>query len=116
MHDPSKAAPRILSSQTPKYINKNVTVIGEVTNLTPHANTLTLRMPDEENMIVLLQNNSTTIEPTLLTEVSGRLVSRGQIESTWIKQFSPKETSKFNKSLYIEAMQIHDAYLDRYQI
>ena len=116
MFDSSKAAPRILSSQTPKYLGKNVTVIGEVTNITPHANTLTLRMPDEENIIVLLSNNSTTVEPALLTEVTGKLVSRGQIESAWIKQFSSQESAKFNRSLYIDAMKVHDAFLDHYQI
>lgn len=113
---PAKPSPRIISSQTPKYIGKLVTVLGEVTSITPHANTLTLKMPDDENIIVLLQKNSTTIEPHLLTEVSGKLVSRGQIESVWIKQYSPKETAKFNKAAFNEAIQVQDAYLDQYQV
>lgn len=116
MSHPSRATTRIISSQTPKYTNKLVTVIGEVTSITPNANTLTLKMPDDENMIVLLQKNSTTIEPHLLTEVSGKLVSRGQIESQWIKQYTPKQTAQFNKSLYNEACQIWDAYLDYFQV
>lgn len=113
---PTKPSPRVDTAQTPKYMDKLVTVIGEVSNITPHANTLTLRLPDDENMIVLLQKNSTTVEPNLLTEVSGRLVSRGQIEAVWIKQFSSQETAKFNKSLFNEAMQVHDAYLEHYSV
>lgn len=117
MSFPSKPSPRIITSQTPKYIGKLVTVIGEVTNIIPHANTLTLRLPDDENMIVLLQkNNSTLVELHQLTEVSGRLVSRGQIEALWLKQYSPKETAKFNKTIFNEAMQIQDAYLDHFQV
>jgi hypothetical protein len=84
--------------------------------MTPHANTLTLRLPDDENMIVLLPKNPTTVDLNLLTEVSGRLVSRGQIEAVWVKQYSPKETAKFNKTLFNEAMQIQDAYLEHFQV
>lgn len=87
-----------------------------MSNITPHANTLTLRLPDEENMIVLLQKNSTTVEPNLLTEVTGRLVSKGQIESVWIKQYTSKETAKFNRTLYNEAMTILNAHLDQFQV
>lgn len=113
---PAKPTPRITSSQTPKNIGKLVTVIGEATSITPHANTLTLKMADDENIIVLLQRNSTTVEPNLLTEVSGKLVSRGQIESVWVKQYSPKETAKFNRSTFVEAMKFQEAYLDHYQV
>ena len=113
---PQKPSPRIIMSQTPKYIGKLVTVIGEVTNITPHANTLTLVMPDDEKMIVLMQGNSTVINPNVLTEVTGKLVSRGQIESVWIKQFTPKETARFNRSSYVEAMQVQDAYLEHFQV
>lgn len=116
MPEMTKAEPRIVSAQTPKYINKLVTIIGEVVSITPHANTLTLRMPDDENMIVLLQNNATTVEPTLLTEVSGRLVSRGQMEATWVKQFTAKETAMFNKALYVEAVQVMNSCLEHIQV
>lgn len=116
MSFPAKPSPRIITSQTPKYLGKLVTVVGEVSSITPHANTLTLRLPDDENMIVLLQKNCTTVEPNLLTEVSGRLVSRGQIEAVWLKQFTSKETAKFNRALFIEAIQVHDAYLEHYQV
>lgn len=100
---------RIVASNAHKYIGRNVAVIGEVTNLTPHANTMSLRLPDDENCIVLLQKNATTIEPNRLTEVAGKLVSRGQIEATWVNQFSAQETATFNKSLYAEAALVWDA-------
>lgn len=117
MSFPSKPTPRIITSQTPKFINKLVTVVGEVTQITPHAGTLTLRLTDDENMIVLLQkNNATVVDMHLLTEVSGRLVSKGQIEADWVKQYSSKDTAKFNKTLFNEAMQVQDAYLEHFQV
>lgn len=110
--------PRIVAGLAHKYIGKNVTVIGEVISITPtpNVNTLTLRLPDDENIIVLLQKNSTLIEPNMLTEVSGKLVSRGQIESTWIKQYTQKEAAIFNRSLYVEAAHIWDAHRTHYDI
>lgn len=108
--------PRITSATANKYIGRNVTVIGEVQLITPHANTITLRLPDDETIIILLQKNSTTIEPNLLTEVSGKLVSRGQIESTFIKQFSQKETTTFNRKLYNDAAFIFEAQRSHYDI
>lgn len=107
---PLPRRPRILNSNAHKFVGKNVTVIGEVTNITPHANTITLRLPDDESIIVLLQRNSTTIEPGVLTEVCGKLVSRGQIEAMSINQWSQKATALFKKDLYNEAMLIKDAY------
>lgn len=106
---------RIISSNAHKYLGRNVTVVGEVTTITPHANTVTLRMPDDETIIVLLQKNSTsTIEPNLLTEVAGKLVSRGQIEASHIRQYNLKETSIFNRSLYAEACLFYDAHKSHY--
>lgn len=108
--------PRIISSNAHKYLGRNVSVIGEITNITPHANTLTLRLPDDETLIVLLQRNSTTIEPNLLTEVSGKLVSRGQIESTYVRQYTQKQSAIFNKNLYVEAAHIYDAHRHHYDL
>lgn len=108
--------PRIIAGNAPKYIGRKVTAIGEVTNITPHANTLTLRLPDDENMIVLLQKNSTTIEPHRLTEVSGKLVSRGQIEASFVKQFDQKETAIFNRGQYVEAAHVWDAQMSHYDL
>jgi len=107
---------RIIAANAHKYVGRNVAIIGEVISITPHANTFTVRLPDDETMIVLLQRNSTTIEPNLLTEVTGKLVSRGQIESERIKQFDQKMTAAFNKSLYTEAASIFDAYRSHYDI
>lgn len=113
---PLPRRPRILNSNAHKFVGKNVTVVGEVTNITPHANTITLRLPDDESIIVLLQANSTTIEPNVLTEVSGKLVSRGQVESMSIKQWSAKATAKFKKDLYNETMLIKDAYDNHFDV
>lgn len=108
--------PKIVGSQTGKFVGQQVTVVGEVLSITPHANTLCMRLADEENIIVLLQKNSTTIEQNLLTQVSGKLVSRGQIECTHIKQFDSKATLVFNKSLFVEAAQVYDAHRRFYDI
>lgn len=108
--------PRIISSNAHKYLGRNVSVIGEITTITPHANTVTLRMPDDETIIVLLQRNSTTIEPDRLTEVSGKLVSRGQIESAYVRQYTHKQAALFNKSLYVEAALIYDAHRHHYDL
>lgn len=108
--------PRILSSNAHKYLGRNVTIIGEVISINPTAATLTLRMPDEESIIVLLSKNATTVEPNLLTEVSGKLVSKGQVESSHIKQWSPKATSIFNKTLYREAVNFYDAHMQHFDI
>lgn len=109
--------PRILGSQAVSYVGQNVTVIGEALSVVPHANTLTIKMPEADNMIVLLdKKNSTTIDLNLLTEVSGKLVSRAQIDANFIKQFDARETSKFNKTLYIEAAKIFAAHRDHYDI
>lgn len=108
--------PRILSQNAHQFVNQKVSVIGEVISIVPHANTLTLRMPDDENMIVLLQKNTTTIEPNLLTEVWGTLVSRGQIDATWVKQFNLKETAQFNKNLYVETAQVLNAHREHYNV
>lgn len=108
--------PRINSSNAHKYLGRNVSVIGEITNITTHANTLTLRLPDDETLIVLLQKNSTTIEPNLLTEVAGKLVSRGQIESSYVRQYTPKATAMFNKNLYVEASRVWDAFRHHYDL
>ena len=105
-----------MASNAHKFIGKNVCIIGEVTKITPHANTLTMRLPDDESIIVLLQKNSTTIEPNLLTEVAGKLVSRGQIEAMSINQWSAKATSMFKKDLYIETVQILDAHMNHYDV
>lgn len=106
----SCSRPRIIGSIASRFIGKNVTIIGEVISITPHANTVTLRMPDDENIYVLLQRNSTTIEPNLLTEVTGKLVSRGQIEAFQTKQWTAKETAIFNKSLYADAALAYEAH------
>lgn len=109
--------PRVIGSQAVSYIGQNITVIGEAISVVPHANTLTIKMPESDNMIVLLdKRNSTTIDLNLLTEVTGKLVSRGQIEASFIKQFDAKETAKFNKSLYIEAAKIYAAHREHYDI
>lgn len=108
--------PRILSQIAHKYLGRPVSVIGEVTSITPHANTLTLRMADDESIIVLLQKNSTTIEPNLLTEVCGKLVSKGQIESSYVRQWGPRESANFNKSLYVEAVHIYEAHRNHYDV
>lgn len=108
--------PRIIGSIANRYLGKNVSIVGEVISITPHANTVTLRMPDDENIVVLLQKNSSTIEPNLLTEVAGKLVSRGQIEATQIKQWSHKESALFNKNNYAEAVNIFEAYRLRYDL
>lgn len=112
----SGSRPRIIGSIAHKFIGKNVTVIGEVISITPHANTVTLRMPDDENIYVLLQRNSSTIEPNLLTEVSGKLVSRGSIEAFNVKQWNAKETASFNRGLYVEAALIYDAFRLHYDL
>lgn len=108
--------PRIVSDIAHKYLGKNCSVIGEVTSITPHANTLTLRLPDDQSLIVLLQKNSTTIEPHLLTEVAGKLVSKGQIEASYVRQWGPKESASFNKALYVDAVHIYDAHRHHYDV
>lgn len=108
--------PRIVGSIAHRFIGKNVSIIGEVISITPHANTVTLRMPDDENVYVLLQKNSTTIEPNLLTEVHGKMVSRGSIEATRVKQWTAKETAIFNKSLQVEAALVYDAQRLHYDL
>lgn len=109
--------PRIISSNAHKFVGRNVTVIGEVTSMTPHANTITIRLPDDGNIVVLLQKNNTTkIEPNLLTEVSGKLCSIGQLDAQWLKQFSPKQTKMFDNQLYKEAALIFDAHRNLYDI
>lgn len=112
----SLARPRIIGSVAHKFIGRNVTVVGEVVSITPHANTVTLRMPDDENIYVLLQRNSNTIEPNLLTEVSGKLVSRGSIEAFQVKQWTAKETAAFNRVLYTEAVLMYDAFRLHYDL
>ena len=101
--------PRVTVSTIPKYIDKHVTILGEVTKITLNAKTVTIRLTDEDNIIVLLDKNSTTIEPNLLTEVSGKLVSRGQIEATSVKQFNAIATKNFNRKLYADACAVLDA-------
>lgn len=110
------ARPRIIGSQAVSYVGQNVTVVGEALSVVPHADTLTIKMPESDNMIVLLQKNSTTIDLNLLTEVSGKLVSRAQIEASSIKQYNAKETAKFNRSLYIEAAKVYAAHRSHYDI
>lgn len=108
--------PRIIGATAHKYIGRNVAVIGEVTLISTAANSITLRLPDDETMIVLLQRGSSIPVNHLLTEVSGKLVARGTIEATWIKQFDQKQTSIFNHSQYLEAAKIWDAYYSYYDV
>lgn len=107
--------PRILSHTAHKYIGKNVAVTGQVISITAHANTLTLRMPDDENLIVLLpQGNSTRIEPNLLTEIGGRLVSKGQVEASYIRQYDVKGTASFSAEHYKEWLNFTEAFPNHY--
>lgn len=110
--------PRVIGSNSAKYLNKEVTIIGEVTSITRQANTLQIRQPDDETMIVLLSRQSLdqNIELNLLTEVTGRLVSRGQLDASWVKQYDAKQTAVFNKQLYIDAANIMDAHRRQYDI
>lgn len=108
--------PRVVSGNLHKYVSRYVTIIGEVVAVTPAAGTISINMPDSTRMIVLLpKNNATTVENNLLTEVYGTLVSKGQVEAMWIKQYTQKETAMFNKSLYQEAgdfLEAHRSYYD----
>lgn len=100
-----------------KYIGKQVSVIGELTSINTSVNTLTLRLPDDETMIVLLPAKQTNhVEPHLLTEVAGKLVSRGQIDANLIKQYSAKETSIFNKSNYVDAVKTIEGFRHEYDV
>lgn len=109
--------PRIISSMAHKYIGKQVSVIGELTSVNTNVNTLTLRLPDDETMIVLLPaRHQNPVEPHLLTEVAGKLVSRGQIEASLIKQFSAKETSMFNKANYVETIKTLEGFRAEYDV
>lgn len=109
--------PRIIASMAHKYIGKQVSVIGELTSINTNVNTLTLRLPDDETMIVLMSpRNPTHVEPYLLTEVAGKLVSRGQIEASLIKQWNAKETGIFNKSNYVETIKILEGLRNEYDV
>lgn len=108
--------PRIVGATAHRYVGKNVTAIGEAISISPQANTLTLRLPDDENVIVLLQKDSQKCEPHLLTEVSGKLVCRGQLEAFWVKQFDQRESAIFNRSLYVEGAHVWNAHLNHYDI
>lgn len=107
--------PRIIGANASKYIGKDVIVVGEAISINLKATTMTLRLPDDETIIVLLQKNTTTIEPNLLTEVHGRLVSRGNIEAAAVIQHSVKDTADFNKKLYCEFSHISDAFHNYYE-
>lgn len=108
--------PRIIGKNAHRYIGKNVSIIGEVISITTNANTVTMRLSDDENIYVLLQKNSTTVEPNLLTEVYGKMVSRGSIEAVKIKQWTAKETAMFNRSLQAEACDIYEAHRLQYDL
>lgn len=107
---------RIIGENANLYIGKTVCVIGEVISMNTAVNTLTLRLPDDQQIIVLLKRNSTLIEPNRLTEVGGKLVSRGQIEATSVKQFDTKQSALFNKELYIAMSHIFHAHNSHYII
>lgn len=106
--------PRIIGENSKKYVGRDVIVLGEAISINMKANTINLRMPDDETIIVLLQHNTTTIEPNLLTEVHGKLISRGNIEAVAVIQFAPQDATTFNKKLYCEMSQVMDAFPDYY--
>lgn len=107
--------PRIIGANARKHIGKDVIVVGEAISLNMTAKTVTLRLPDNETIIVLLQNNSSTIENHLLTEVHGRLVSQGNIEATAVIQHSSENTRLFNTKLYCEMSHLMDAFPNYYE-
>lgn len=101
---------RIIGSNAAKYITKPVVVVGEVISMVPAANSITIKTSDDTNIIVLLQKNSSPVELNLLTEVSGKLISLGQMEATHVKQWSAKATALFNHSLYVSAVETFDGF------
>lgn len=110
--------PRIIGSNSVRYLNKNVTIVGEVTSITAQANTLQIRQLDDETMIVLLprQGLGRPVELNLLTEVTGKLVSRGQLDATGLIQFDAEQTALFNKQLYIDSALLMDAHRRHYDV
>lgn len=107
---------RIIGANASDYIGKYVCIIGEVISMNTSAKTLTLRLPDDEQIIVLLSKNTTLVEPNRLTEVAGKLVSSGQIEAASLKQFDQKQTALFNKDLYIQMSHVAHAHKNYYEI
>ncbi|KAG9511367.1 Arf-GAP with coiled-coil, ANK repeat and PH domain-containing protein 1, partial [Fragariocoptes setiger] len=101
LHNHCKSRPRVLAEYYHKFQNQEVVVIGDVVSITTNANTMTLRTPDDDTMIVLLSSgNSQLLEPSRLTEVTGKLLSRGQIEANSLRQFAPEMAHKFDREAY----------------